>query len=259
MKRSIGECETGNDVTKRPSLPQEKTELGNEEESSLVSLLSKDLGVTKPPTVRIYVDGYYGNDSFLTNANMLKMCDAVRKVVEEWGIDFSRVHWVSVMGAWAKAVPVYMMELGLGKKIHFHAPTPNVDSTMEGMYIKGKSGLLLTRSLELMDLRIYEGKRASSSNQTPMLTTMRQLINSKRGFIRDHEDWSDQRRGAARDCDYMIFLPYYEPGKVMTQREEDDYKWKYGGVNFDTHNPKKKKMVNLYTLFQGGNGFVKTE
>lgn len=75
-----------------------------------------------PKMVSILVDGYYGDHASMNVRTYKSMCSAVMDQVYRWGLKPEYITWISLTGTWAKAIPMTLMQQGLGAHIDFYLP-----------------------------------------------------------------------------------------------------------------------------------------
>lgn len=213
--------------------------------------------------VHILVDGYYG-DQWMCGATLQKMCNAVKKIVEEeWQISWDRVVWVSVSGTWAKAVPLYLMLQGLGSYIEFFLPCQGVKSNEAQLLLpsgsRGAPQTILRNSMNKMQQRLNEDRKAKNVAEHP-LVHMKSLLKHASGALHGYDGWAEQSREAVRQADHMIHLPYFAPHQEAELSEAEELKQQnyYGGRNYDAMMRKgaRVKQVNLYDVFHDNDGAV---
>lgn len=218
--------------------------------NSLVKLLKRNKQAEMTQMIRIGVDGYYGNDPFMT---MQLMDRAKRKVIEvitqTFKInDFSRIVWVCPLGSWMKCLPVMLIGEGLGHHIEFVAPCGKVVATNEGLIVTSKNGFTVTRSIELMDERLKENTNHRLCQPPSTLSVISNMVQDKRAFMLETETWNEQSEKVIGLCDYAIVLPYHDTCTIMTEEQKNAFFKNYGGRLYNSKPSNQKVMINLYDL-----------
>lgn len=185
-------------------------------QNPLVKLMKMDQLAEQTQMIHIGIDGYYGNDAFLTLQTMQLAKEKVRKVViERFHVtDFSRVVWVCPLGSWMKCLPLFLIADGLGHHIEFIAPTGDIIATDQGLHISGKNGYTVKNSIELMDDRLNESESRSLCNVPPTFQIISDMLKKSKAFIHKTEAWKEQTEKLISLSEYAIVIPYYDPNTV---------------------------------------------
>lgn len=202
--------------------------------------------------IRILVDGYYGCDSHLTSVNFSRLLDEVQRIVEkEFQVtNWDRVVWISLSGTWAKAVPLYMMQKGLGKFVHFHLPCLGAKTDPRaGFIFPGGCGRMLKMSMDRMHDRLTLGNRGAAAGAAHPAQLMYSLYKQNQCAVVEHDGWREQGNMARNAATHLIHLP------LLGDSDDDDVKndkkqdYTYGGVAYERFAPTRKYQMNLFHLF----------
>lgn len=200
---------------------------------------------------RILVDGYYGDHADMTWQSYEHMCRRVIEVVEDkWKLSWEHVIWVCAVGTWMKAIPITLMQLGLGHKIEFYMPCPWTTTT-QGYTFDLQYGDMLTRSMDLMQARLAQSTKVRLC-EVPHLNVQIKDCAKQAGTASFHScgDFAQQRENTAKASTHMIYLPHFVPTVDAVQDTETaEYKKKYytqGGKIYESKPPANRERINVY-------------
>jgi hypothetical protein len=255
MKRVDITSSSDKSSSKEKDRPKRVLTLEEDHPNELVRLMKKNKVAENSQMIYIGIDGYYGDDKFMT---LLLVRKATRKVVEvvtsTFHIkDLSRIVWVCPLGSWMKCLPLFLITEGIGHHVEFVAPCGEIKSTAEGLYIDtrhsaNRNGGIVFKSIELMDQRLNENESRRLCRVPPTLQIIANMVREKKAYIHDTEQWRDQRKKMQDLAQYVIVLPYHDPNTLMTEEQEKDYRNKFGGSLYFSKLPQHRELINLWDL-----------
>lgn len=225
--------------------------------NDLVRLMKKNKAAENSQMVYIGIDGYYGDDKFMTLELIRKSTKKVYEVVTNvFNIkNTNRIVWVCPLGSWMKCLPLFLVSEGIGHHVEFIAPCGEIKSNNDGIYLdmsqsKNKDGRIVMNSIEHMDDRLNEDETRRLCNVPPTKQIISTMIREKKAYIHNTTDFNMQRKKLKDLAQYAIVLPYHDPNTIMTEEQEKAYRNRHGGNLYFSKSSHQRQLINLWELMR---------
>lgn len=237
------------------------------------------MSASATPHIKLLVCGYFGDHADMTAQTMEHMTRVVIDIVQNtWKIPWSQVTWISLAGTWMNAIPLALMQTGLGNAIEFYLPCewsstrhedgqegsgPNglkkrrhtgpSGSNNDAFIFKGSNGFILKRSMDHMQRRLAETQKVKLCEVPHLSAQMFQCAEASQAVsMFKCDDFVQQRVCASRTATHVIHLPHLPPTQgtlgaldIGTKAYNDAY-YKQGGKCFEDAAPTRRAQVEVY-------------
>jgi hypothetical protein len=171
---------------------------------------------------RILIDGYYGEHSDMSSSTLEQMSKKALDLIQNhWKIPWNHIIWICAASTWMKSLPLILMQQGYGHAIEFYFPChwrllkgpKDTGPNKERLVFYGREGQTITRSMDLMQKRLAEGKSGAQCEIPHLSTQIKDCIMDMgdRASMFFCDGFVEQRKILSRASTHMLYFPHITP------------------------------------------------